>query len=97
MGTVMSKITYYTDKNFTFSYEIDLDRVVLHCSVACWKTSVLKQMYKVFSSFLNDMAIQGFSNIITATPNPKFARLFGGTSVHTFTYLGKEIEVIKWE
>lgn len=35
--------------------------------------------------------------MLTITPNPKFAKLFGGTSVGEIDHDGKKYEVVVWD
>lgn len=93
----MSRICYYKDQNFIFEYEIKDKIVAIHCDVFSWKPSSLKHGYAVFGKFLNEMKNNKVTTVITATPNPKFARIFGGETIKSFTDNGQTIEVIKWE
>lgn len=87
----------YKDEDFTVEWEEMEDCLFLHCEVKYWKLSAFRRMYKVFAE-LQDVARQkGFSSLATITPNPRFAKLFGGETVSTLTKEGIEYEVVVWE
>jgi len=93
----MSKSIYYQDSNIKFEYEMCADFVAIHCAVTVWNKSVLRNAYFVFGEFMNMTTDLGITKIVTLSPNPKFAKLFGGKAVKSFPYEGKNIEVIVWE
>lgn len=97
METQTSKITFYEGSDALFQYEVFGKTLLLHCTVEEWKLSTVKKGYRVLGDFMYQMRKQGYESITTVTPNPKFAKLFGGTSVHKLMYEGKEYEVIVWE
>jgi hypothetical protein len=88
-----SRIIFFSDKTFTFEYSEFGGLLFIHCNVSSWKLSVLKRMYKVFGEFVNTIS----GEFYTITPNPRFAKLFGGEVVRTATLNGIKYEVIKWE
>lgn len=93
----MSKVVYYEDANFCFEYEQTPFFVVIHCTVSIWSKSVLRNAYSVFGRFVEECLRNGITRLVTFSPNPKFAKLFGGTSKQTMIHDGKEIEVLIWE
>lgn len=97
METKSLKVTYYKDEDFVFDFELNDEGVFLHCNVSNWKPSVLKRMYNVFASFTLEMEKHNVKNFMTVSPNPKFAKLFGGTVIHK-GYIDDVLhEVIQWE
>lgn len=87
----------YKDNDFIVEWEESEGALLLHCEVVYWKLSSLRRMYKVFAE-LQDIAKQkGYSLLSTITPNPRFAKLFGGETVDSFTREGVEYEVVIWD
>lgn len=93
----MSKKLFYSDDDAVFEYEEDGTRLALHCEVFNWSPSVLRKSYRVLGDFMNKKRKEGFEKMLTITPNPKFAKLFGGTSIGTIEHDGKEYEVVVWD
>lgn len=89
--------TYYKDSNFILEYEIIENKPVLHCNVEHFNTRVLRKMYNVFVNIQKDFAREGFTEMYTVTPNPKFCELFNGIRKQKFMHEGKEYEVVVWE
>lgn len=95
MGTQLRNLLY-KDEDFTVEWEEMEDCLFLHCEVAYWKLSAFRRMYKVFAE-LKELAVQrGYSSLSTITPNPRFAKLFGGETVNSFIKEGIEYEVVVW-
>lgn len=88
---------YYKDDNFYVGIEPQEGIVLFHVIVYEWKPSVLRQMYIVCGRLFEDMAFLGYPKAGTITPNPKFAKLFGGTVVNELMINDKRHEVIVWE
>lgn len=97
MAIKLPKIVYYEDEDFCLEYQKSGDVVNLHCVVHNWNFSSLKRGYVVFGKMMNEFSQQGITSMITVTPNPKFAKLFGGTTVETIEQDNKKYEVIVWE
>lgn len=93
----MSRTIYYKDDSFSFEYEIDDTIASLHCIVSKWSHTVLKNAYLAFGRFMNERERMGITKVITISPNPKFAKLFGGTTLNTLVLNGKETEIILWQ
>jgi hypothetical protein len=93
----VSKITFYEGPDALFQYEVFGKNVFLHCTVAEWKPSTIKKGYRVLGDFMYQMQKQGYEHIFAITPNPKFAKLFGGTFVSDITYEDKQYEVVVWD
>lgn len=85
----------------TDSYFVELqivaDTAHLHVTVSKWTPSVLKQLYKVFAELKELLTNKGFSYMVTISPNPKFAKLFGGEVVEEKIIDGVYYEVIVWD
>ena len=86
--------TFYKDDNFQIEYQEFGDTLILHCEVLIWKPSVLKEIYKQFARLQEDSCRAGYKRMATLTPNPKFAKLFGG---ETRTVLPNKVEFIVWD
>lgn len=95
----------YIDLGFClFEYEIpeevyeNVDGIiVLHCNVSSFSASKLKLMRSVFEIFKSDARDRGFNKLVTVTPNPKFAALFGGETKDHFVINDQYVEVMTWE
>lgn len=97
MQMTSHKRVAYEDSNFKFEIELVGDMAGLHCVVTHWSPSVLKHMYKVFVETQNLLADNGFKRMVTISPNPKFAKLFGGDTIESLDKDGIRYEVIVWE
>jgi hypothetical protein len=96
MGTAMSKLVYYKDANIEFMYEFHQEFIAIHCDVSVWNKSVLRNAYKVFGEFVDMSVNLNFHKLVSFSPNPKFAHIFGGKTIKAFTYEGRKIEVVVW-
>jgi len=91
-------LNYYTDEDISVNIEPFGKGVLFHVEISNWKLSVLKRCYVVCARLMEDMAAAGFIKAATITPNPKFAKLFGGTTTHVIvTKEQQRLEVITWE
>lgn len=88
--------TYFSNEDFSVDFEIYKGDLLLHCDVKHFTPSVLRLGYSVFSNILMECEQANIPRAFTVTPNPKFARLFGGTSVNKFLLNEIEYEVIEW-
>jgi len=86
--------TFYKDEDFQIEYEVYEDILILHSEVFNWKLSSLKKGYRQFALLKEEASKLGFTKMATCTPNPNFAKLFGGK---TQTILPNEVELIIWE
>ncbi len=93
METDSFKTVFYEDSSFIFAYSEYEGNLFIHCRVLSWKPSVLRRMYSVFGEFMNHVNREFY----TVTPNPKFAKLFGGKLMNRIEHGGTTYEVIKWE
>lgn len=96
METASRKV-YYKDDNFTLEYEIYNGDMLLHCQYDHWSPSALRRGYSVFADLMKNAYLKGYDRLMTVTPNPKFAKLFGGDTVEVIAYGGIEYEVIVWD
>lgn len=92
-----SRKTYYRDENISLEYEISNGDVLVHSYVNKFSSAVFRKALETFAIFLNECQEAGVKRVFTVTPNPKYARLFGGVSVNSFEFIGKEYEVIEWD
>lgn len=69
----------------------------LHCWVDKWSPRVLRNCYRSFVRAEEFLKESGFTRLVTVTPNPKFAKLFGGSVEHSFYHDGIFHEVIIWD
>lgn len=91
-------LDYYSDDDLTIKIEPFGKGVMFHMEVHNWKLSVLKKSYPIVARLFEDMAKLGFIRGATITPNPKFAKLYGGTTTHILvTEDQQRLEVITWE
>lgn len=90
------RYSYYKDEDICFEYEVDGLALCMHCTVFRFTPSVMKLLYSLFATFKSEAAGEGISKIYTITPNPRFASMFGGASLHAFTHEGVGYEVIQW-
>ena len=97
METLLPKKTYYSNQDFKFEIEQLRDEIFLHCEVYNWKPSALRLGYSVFHTLLEECKTKGIEKVFTITPNPKFAKLFGGETVNSFSNNDIDYEVIVWE
>lgn len=87
----------YEDEDVLFEYEAMGEDLLLHCEIKQWSHSKFKNMIKVFASFMNQAESLGYKKVFTVTPNPNFAKLFGGRKTNSFEYEGKYYEVVLWD
>lgn len=91
------KVLAYSDENSSVYLQPVGDVVHIHCYVVKWTHSQLKKLYNVFNDIVAFVEAMGFKFLVTVTPNPKFARLFGGEVVDELIINGEPHEVIIWE
>lgn len=92
-----SNIVYYQDGDFTLRLVPTDQTLLMHCDVSVWNTKTLRNMYRVFASLLSEAKETPYVQLMTISPNPKFAKLFGGDTEQSFTQNGIEYEVIVWD
>jgi hypothetical protein len=96
METQLPKIIYYQDDDFLLEVQQYEGQINLHCTVSNWTPSSLRRGYRVFASLIDEATSLGFDRLLTITPNPKFAKLFGGTVISELDYNNIKHEVIIW-
>jgi hypothetical protein len=97
METQLPKFTYYKDEDFILEYQVFERQMNLHCIVNNWNKTSLRKGYSVFKTLQEEARDTGvIDNLFTITPNPKFAKLFGGEKVSEINYNDIKHEVIVW-
>lgn len=91
------KVVAYRAEEYLVEVQPFGDEVHLHINVFEWKPSVLKQLYLVFAELKAVLTEKGFSSMKTISPNPKFAKLFGGKTTEELFIDGVYYEVIVWD
>lgn len=91
------KKVFYEDEKCTVAYEEVFGMVFLHCDVRVWSLSVLKHLYSLFANLEDFFKEKGYKQMATLSPNPKFAKLFGGETRQYLEYNNKQVEYIVWE
>lgn len=95
--TVSHKQVFYSDDNFSLQYEQWGESVLVHFYVNKVSHSEMRKWYKQAVAFEQFAISQGYENILTVSPNPRFVALFGGTEINTIQYEGKEYKVMIWD
>lgn len=95
----MSEIeTVYKDEDFEVVKEIAYGICFYHCYVNKFNKTILKKMKGVWEEVKKGAAEEGWPQIHSYTPNPKFAMLLpGAKKVNEFEAEGQHFEVIRWE
>lgn len=96
METQLPKHTYYKDSNFVLEIQFYEGQLLLHCEVLSWTLSSLRRGYSVFKTLQEEAKEFEIDRMVTITPNPKFAKLFGGTTISEIEYNDIKYEVIEW-
>lgn len=96
MRKLIPRITVHRDEIVQLDVEIVNTWVFMHVEVFEWTPSSLKHMRRIFEQFKVYIADNGYTRLITYTPNPKFVKMFGGVSVNSFDHEGKHYEVMEW-
>ena len=89
----MSKELYYEDNTVAVHLEREGELLGLHCEVKDWRLSTLKLLYRLLAKIQNENT---GAVLMTATLNPRFAELLGGSSAFKLTHEDKEYEVMVW-
>jgi hypothetical protein len=99
MSQVMQqpKQVFYSDDNFSLQYEPWGENVLVHFYINKVSHSEMRKWYKQAVAFEQFAKIQGYSKIVTVSPNPRFVSLFGGTEIKTIEYDNKEYKVTIWD
>lgn len=97
METQSRKVVFYSDRDFVIEVEPFNGNLMIHCIVFNWKPSVLRRGYSIFISLEEYALMNGYTRMMTVTPNPKFAKLVGGTTVSEFEYENNLYETIVWD
>ena len=98
METQLHKKLIAESDNFSVWVEqMDESSAYLHATVTRFSPQVLRVGYRIFAEIERQAKDAGLKKLITVTPNPKFAKLFGGITVQTLSYNGIEYEVVVWD
>ena len=89
----MARHTFSKTEDYHIEWEILGKDCHVHVQVYNWKKSVLKEGYAEFVRLKKFVRGMGYDYMVSASPNPKFCRLFGGVSVGRY----REFEVMVWE
>ena len=97
-----SRNVFYKDDDFVIETEEYEDAVLgrvllLHCTVSYWKLSALRRGYSVFADLQDWAEDNKYECLMTVTPNPRFAKLMGGTTLRYLHHDNENYEVIVWE
>ena len=87
------RFKYIENEKYLFEVEFCEGTPFLHLQVYKWSPSVLKELYSAVKSLKEILRRLGCTKMRTITPNPKFAKLFGGECVDYFM----NAEVIEWD
>lgn len=89
---------FYKDDTFSLEYEIlNSETVVVHMYVNSFTHNKVRQWYREAVKLYNHMKQEGYVEIITASPNPRFVQLFNGEKLFSINHDGKVYEVFKWD
>tara|TARA_R100000687_G_C6447263_1_gene163436 strand:+ start:2034 stop:2336 length:303 start_codon:yes stop_codon:yes gene_type:complete len=91
-------VSIYKDVDFEVVKEEVPEACFFHCYVTNFNKTVLKRMREVWESIKREAYAEGWPQIHSYTPNPKFAMLLpGAKKVNEFEAEGQHFEVIRWE
>ena len=88
---------YSQTEDYLFRYDLVEDSVLIHCDIYNWKPSVLRRGYSEIASLMAEKKAEGYTRLFTVTPNPKFAKLFGGERINSFYHEDTYYEVVVWD
>ena len=97
METHSNRVVFFEDADGILEYEMYDGCCILHSQIYSWKLSVFKKCLRVLNTLLNTMRMMGIQYVVAITPNPEFAKLFGGHYISTMEYEDKEYEGIIWD
>lgn len=97
METQSLKEVFFENDDYTLEIEPFNNMIVLHCTVRKWTVSSLRHGYNKLGELMNTVSDLGYEQLITITPNPKFAKLFGGEVIDEFSHNNQKYEVVKWD
>lgn len=97
METQSLKEVFFENDDYTLETEPFNNMLVLHCTVRNWTASSLRHGYNKLGELMNKASDSGYDQLITITPNPKFAKLFGGEVIDKFSRNNEKYEVVRWD
>lgn len=87
------RFKYIENEKYLFEVEFYQGTPFIHLHVYKWSPSVLRELYSAVKSLKEILRRLGCTKAKAITPNPKFAKLFGGECVDYFM----NSEVIEWD
>lgn len=94
----MSREVIFRDETISFEFEkLNETTALIHCDVAKFSPSTLRQWYKLFPIAKELLLRNGYNRMMTITPNPAFAKLFCGEHISTISTPEGEREIFIWE
>lgn len=90
----MSRNTFIKTDSYHIEWEIIGEDCHVHCNVQEFSKSVLKEGYVAFVRLKEFVGGMGYDHMVSISPNPKFCKLFGATSLGIFK---EGYEVMVWE
>lgn len=90
----MSRQVFSKTDNYLIEWEIIGDHCHVHVNVFHWSKSVLKAGYVEFVNLKKLVRGMGYEHMVSISPNAKFCRLFGASSLGEFK---EGYEVMVWE
>lgn len=97
METQSLKEVFFENDDYTLEIEKIEKSIGLHCIVRKWTLSSLRHGYSKLGELMNKYSQEGYLHMFTITPNPQFAKLFGGETKYKLNYYDKEYEVVVWD
>lgn len=89
---------FYKDDTFSLEYQIlDSETIVIHMYVESFTHNTVKKWYREAVRLCEEVKDKGFTQIITASPNPRFVQMFNGEKLYDIEHNGKVYEVFKWD
>lgn len=89
----MSKKLWRNTPNFNIYVQDVEGELHVHCDVKRWAPSVLKTLYAEFVMLKIWACLEGYEEMFSISPNPKFCELFCAESIGTF----RDCEVMRWD
>jgi hypothetical protein len=93
MSSERNIATIYQDDDLIVQAEIIEGNPYLHCTILEFKKSVMKRTRVVWEDIKEGFYYEGFDNIYSISPNPRFIKFIGGALVEQ---LDDELGVYQW-
>ena len=89
---------FYKDDTFSLEYQIlNQETVIVHMYVKSFTHNKVKQWYREAVRLYEYLQQEGYSEIITASPNARLVERFNGKKLYSVEHDGKVYEVFKWD